>query len=117
MMRKLRLLTVVLVLMVGLPTAVAIADVTPYDDPGTRPPGCGSHFKDRDPRERTVNKASVLHEMSNPPVCSPHGPVLGNMIATSHFVVYYADPGDPLWCYGYSVQLAKDGYMLCSDYD
>ncbi|GLZ36409.1 hypothetical protein Acsp05_00340 [Actinokineospora sp. NBRC 105648] len=83
----------------------------------TRPPGCASHFRTPDVRERTINRDTYLHEMSNPPVCSPHGPVLGTMRAGSHFRVYHADPYEPLWCYGYSVQLGRTGYVLCEAYD
>ncbi|MDQ3578571.1 MAG: hypothetical protein M3443_13460 [Actinomycetota bacterium] len=37
--------------------------------------------------------------------------------ANSTFRVYYADPYSPLWCYGYSVQIARTGYILCEAYD
>lgn len=83
----------------------------------TRPPGCASHFKDPNPRQRTVNRDTNMHEMSNPPVCSPHGPYIGALRAGSTFIVYYADPAEPLWCYGYSWQLARTGYILCEAYD
>src|SRR6476469_4902586 len=83
----------------------------------TRPPGCSSHFKDPNPRQRTIIRDTTLPEMSNPPVCSPHGPYLGALRAGSTFVVYYADPAEPLWCYGYSWQLARTGYILCEAYD
>jgi hypothetical protein len=98
-----------------VPAAVpASADVSVQD---TRPPGCSSHFKDPNPRQRTIIRDTNLHEMSNPPVCSPHGPYLGVLRAGSTFVVYHADPYEPLWCYGYSWQLARTGYILCEAYD
>jgi hypothetical protein len=98
-----------------LPTAVpAAADVSVQD---TRPPQCASHFKDPNPRQRTVIRDTYLHEMSNPPVCSPHGPILGTLRAGSTFVVYHADPYEPLWCYGYSWQLGRTGYILCEAYN
>jgi hypothetical protein len=92
----------------------ATADVGTAD---TRPPGCSSHFKDPNPRQRTVNRDTNMHEMSNPPVCAPHGPYLGALAQGSTFIVYYADPYAPLWCYGYSWQIAKTGYILCEAYD
>ncbi|MBB4909912.1 hypothetical protein [Actinophytocola algeriensis] len=98
-----------------VPAAVpASADVSVQD---TRPPECASHFKDPNPRQRTINRDTNLHEMSNPPVCSPHGPYLGALRAGSTFIVYHADPYEPLWCYGYSWQLARTGYILCEAYD
>ncbi len=101
--------------MAGTATAAPAGDVGALDD--TRPPGCSSHFKDPNPRQRTVNTDAVMHEMSNPPVCSPHGPYLGVLSKGSTFIVYYADPVEPLWCYGYSWQIARTGYILCQDYD
>lgn len=91
--------------------------MVPFDAAGTRDPRCSAHFRTRNPRTRVINKEAYLHEMSNYPVCSPHGPNLGTMHTGSHFIVYYADPSEHFWCYGYSVQLARDGYVLCSDYD
>ena len=76
--------------MAGTATAAPAGDVGALDD--TRPPGCSSHFKDPNPRQRTVNTDAVMHEMSNPPVCSPHGPYLGVLSKGSTFIVYYADP-------------------------
>jgi hypothetical protein len=94
--------------------AAPSGDVTTMD---TRPPGCSSHFKDPNPRQRTVNRDTNMHEMSNPPVCAPHGPYLGALSRGSTFIVYYADPYSPLWCYGYSWQIARTGYILCEAYD
>lgn len=100
----------------GVPAAHAATpgDVTIND---TRPPGCSWRFRDPNPRERVLNRATYLHEMSNPPTCAPHGPTLGQPDKGSHFIVYYADPYARLWCYGYSVQLGKTGYILCEAYD
>jgi hypothetical protein len=95
--------------------AAPSGDVTTMDD--TRPPGCSSHFKDPNPRQRTVNRDTNMHEMSNPPVCAPHGPYLGALSKGSTFIVYYADPYATLWCYGYSWQIARTGYILCEAYD
>jgi hypothetical protein len=99
----------------GTAAAAPAGDVSILTD--TRPPGCSSHFKDPNPRQRTVNTNANMHEMSNPPVCSPHGPYLGVLSKGSTFIVYYADPVEPLWCYGYSWQIAKTGYILCEAYD
>lgn len=98
----------------GTATAAPASDVGTLD---TRPPGCSSHFKDPNPRQRTVNRDTNMHEMSNPPVCAPHGPYLGALSKGSTFIVYYADPYAPLWCYGYSWQIARTGYILCEAYD
>lgn len=100
-------------LTVGL-SVVAVPDVATAD---TRPPGCAHHFKDPNPRQRTIIRDTNMHEMSNPPVCAPHGPYLGALRAGSTFVVYHADPYEPLWCYGYSWQIARTGYILCEAYD
>jgi hypothetical protein len=81
------------------------------------PPGCEQYAGTINVRERRLNRDSYLHQMSNAPTCSPHGPVLGTMKKGSTFRVYYADRREPLWCYGYSVQLARKGYMLCEAYD
>jgi hypothetical protein len=83
----------------------------------TRPAGCSWRFKDPNVRERTINRYTYLHEMSNPPTCSPHGPILGTLSPNSTFRVYYADPYEPSWCYGYSVQIARLGYILCDAYN
>jgi len=112
-----RLLTSLLVAAAAVTVAAGTATAAPAGIQDTRPPGCSSHFKDPDPRQRTINRDTNLHEMSNPPVCAPHGPYLGALRKDSTFVVYYADPYEPLWCYGYSWQLAKTGYILCEAYD
>ncbi|MPZ84296.1 MAG: hypothetical protein GEV28_29410 [Actinophytocola sp.] len=98
----------------GTATAAPSGDVGTAD---TRPPGCSSHFKDPNPRQRTINRDTNMHEMSNPPVCSPHGPYLGALRDGSTFIVYYADPVETYWCYGYSWQIARTGYILCEAYD
>ena len=102
----------------ALTVGIAVpAAATASDDPGERPAGCSSHFGDPNVRERTINSSGAdLHNMSNPPTCSPHGPYMGHLSPGSHFNVYYADPAEPNWCYGYSIQLARKGYILCSDY-
>ncbi len=98
-----------------VPAAVpASADVSVQD---TRPPECSSRFKDPNPRQRTIIRDTNMHEMSNPPVCSPHGPYIGALRAGSTFIVYHADPYEPYWCYGYSWQIARTGYILCDAYD
>jgi hypothetical protein len=76
------------------------------------PPGCGHHCKAINSRTRVINKDTYLHEMS--PACVPYGPVNGTVPQGSHFNVYFSDPYEPLWCYGYSVNLARKGYILCS---
>lgn len=76
------------------------------------PAGCGNHCKAIDVRRRTINKDTYLHEMSAN--CVPYGPVDGTMSLNSHFDVYFSDPYEPNWCYGYSLQLARKGYVLCS---
>jgi hypothetical protein len=76
------------------------------------PAGCSNHCKAIDVRSRTINKNTYLHEMSLN--CVPYGPVDGTMVQGSHFDVYFSDPYEPSWCYGYSVQLARKGYVLCS---
>ncbi|MCP9490773.1 MAG: hypothetical protein MSC31_13000 [Solirubrobacteraceae bacterium MAG38_C4-C5] len=81
------------------------------------PAGCEKYAGTINVRERRVNRDSYLHVMSNAPKCSPHGPNLGTMKKGSTFRVYFADSREPLWCYGYSVQLARKGYMLCEAYD
>ncbi|MDQ3401784.1 MAG: hypothetical protein M3548_00090 [Actinomycetota bacterium] len=97
-------------------TSVAVpAEVSLMAD--TRPSGCSWRFKDPNPRERRINRNTYMHEMSNPPTCAPHGPILGTLSANSTFRVYYADPYSPSWCYGYSVQIARTGYILCEAYD
>jgi hypothetical protein len=116
-MRKTKILTTAVVLLLALPGVANAAPAGDVHTADTRPPGCEFKFQDPNPRERVVNKETVIHEMSNPPVCSPHGPHIGTLSAQSHFVVYYADPQEPLWCYGYSVQIARTGYILCGDYD
>jgi len=83
----------------------------------TRPPGCSYRFKDPNVRVRTINRDTYMHEMSNPPVCAPHGPILGTLSRGSTFRVYYSDPYATYWCYGYSVQIARLGYILCDAYD
>ncbi|HEX2571780.1 MAG TPA: hypothetical protein VH877_19645 [Polyangia bacterium] len=60
----------------------------------------------------TVDGA-YLHMMSNS--CVPYGPINGSMSINSTFMLYFSDPYEPSWCYGYSVQLAKKGYVLCQD--
>jgi len=90
------------------------AVATTQDD--TRPPGCSHRFQDPNPRDRTINRDTYMHEMSNPPVCAPSGPILGTLSNNSTFRVYYADPLNPVWCYGYSVQIARTGYILCEAY-
>jgi hypothetical protein len=111
--------TALAVALVGLgvspPTALA-ASSGGFMASDPRPPGCAWRFKDPNPRERVLNRATYLHEMSNPPTCSPHGPTLGQPDKGSHFTVYYADPREPLWCYGYSVQLNRTGYIRCDAY-
>ena len=94
----------------GLGLAVASAD-----DAGTRPPECSRWFGDPNVRERIIDKqgGTYLHEMSNPPICAASGPLLGTMNYRSRFNVYYADPRGS-WCYGFSVQLGRRGYVLCS---
>jgi hypothetical protein len=118
-MRSMKMLLVAAAVLTMTSTGVAAnaapsGDVTVMD---TRPPGCSSHFEDPNPRQRTVNRNTNMHEMSNPPVCSPHGPYLGLLSQGSTFIVYYNDPAEPLWCYGYSWQIAKTGYILCEAYD
>jgi hypothetical protein len=100
----------------AVPVGAVSVGVANADEAGTRPPGCSSHFKDRNIRVRTINKDSNMHEMSNPPVCSPHGPILGMVRDGTEFHVYYADPSDSNWCYGWSAYLNRRGYILCSDY-
>lgn len=103
--------------------AVAQESSTASGDPqfGTMsadlPPGCEQYAGTINVRERRLNRNSYLHQMSNAPKCSPHGPNLGTMKTGSTFRVYYADRREPQWCYGYSVQLARKGYMLCEAYD
>lgn len=114
-----KLLAPVMAMAMALAPGVASAsdlttDLTTMD---TRPPGCSHHFKDPNPRERTIIRDTNMHEMSNPPVCAPHGPYIGALRAGSTFIVYYADPYAPLWCYGYSWQIARTGYILCEAYD
>lgn len=103
------------------PTAPAAAASPGVDDGmtimDTRPPGCSYRFKDPNVRVRTINRYTYMHEMSNPPVCAPHGPILGTLSPGSTFRVYYADPYSPYWCYGYSVQIARLGYILCDAYN
>jgi hypothetical protein len=78
------------------------------------PPGCCNHWKDPNVRTRYINKANAyLHMMSNN--CVPYGPINGTMSLNSTFMLYFSDPYEPYWCYGYSVQLAKKGYVLCED--
>jgi len=94
--------------------AVAIPALALADAAGTRPPQCSSHFKDRNVRERIVDASppgAYLHEMSNN--CSAAGPNLGTMSPGSHFRLYYADTVQTYMCYGYSYQLAKNGYIYC----
>jgi len=84
------------------------------DEAGTRPPQCASHFKDRDVRERTVKASEpggLLHEMSDR--CFAAGQNIGTMSLGSQFRLYYADTGQPGMCYGYSVQLQRNGYVYC----
>jgi hypothetical protein len=118
---SMRILTTLLVAAAAVTVIGGTATAAPAGDVGTaadtRPPGCSSHFKDPDPRQRTVNRDTNMHEMSNPPVCAPHGPYLGALSKNSTFIVYYADPVEPLWCYGYSWQIARTGYILCEAYD
>ena len=100
-------------------SAALVASATPavattLDD--TRPSGCSHRFLDPNPRDRTVNRDTYLHEMSNPPVCAPSGPILGTLSKDSTFRLYYADPLNAAWCYGYSVQIARTGYILCEAY-
>jgi hypothetical protein len=114
MMKVLLAAVIALVPVALVPAVPASADVSVQD---TRPPQCSGRFKDPNPRQRTIIRDTNLHEMSNPPVCSPHGPYLGALRAGSTFVVYHADPYEPLWCYGYSWQLARTGYILCEAYD
>src|SRR3954452_19995683 len=84
----------------GMAAATQVG-VAQADDPGTRPPGCSSHFKTENIRARTINKNTNMHEMSNPPTCSPHGAYLGMLPTGSEFLVYYADPVESNWCYGW----------------
>ncbi len=99
----------------SVPTPMAVdGDMTVMD---TRPPGCSWRFKDPNVRYRTINRYTYMHEMSNPPVCAPHGPILGTLSPGSTFRVYYSDPHATYWCYGYSVQIARLGYILCDAYD
>lgn len=110
-----KLLALAAAVLVGLAPGVASASELTTTD--TRPPGCSHHFKDPNPRQRTIIRDTNMHEMSNPPVCAPHGPYLGALRAGSTFIVYHADPYAPLWCYGYSWQIARTGYILCEAYD
>ncbi|MDQ3578570.1 MAG: hypothetical protein M3443_13455 [Actinomycetota bacterium] len=45
----------------------------------TRPSGCSWRFKVPNPHERRINRNTYMHEMSNPPTCAPHGPILGTL--------------------------------------
>lgn len=106
----------------SLLTLLAVVALTLFGAPApasadTRPSGCSHRFKDPNPRQRTVNRTTNMHEMSNPPVCAPHGPYIGALSQGSTFIVYHADPRSPLWCYGYSWQIARTGYILCEAYD
>lgn len=94
--------------------AIVIPALAFADAAGTRPPQCSAHFKDRNVRERVVDASwpgAYLHEMSNG--CSAAGQNLGTMAPGSHFRLYYADPVQTYMCYGYSYQLAKNGYIYC----
>ena len=75
------------------------------------PPGCGNHWKDPDPRTRHLKSETYMHEMSTS--CVPYGPIDGSVSSGSTFIVYFSDPFEPNWCYGYSWQLARKGYVLC----
>jgi hypothetical protein len=83
----------------------------PMTGPGDLPPGCSNHWKTPDVRVRNVARDTYIHEMSNN--CVPYGPVDGTVPASSTFRLYFADPYDANWCYGYSVNLSKLGYVEC----
>jgi hypothetical protein len=83
----------------------------PLADASDLPPGCANHWKEPNVRDRTINRETYLHEMSAN--CVPYGPIDGNLPAPSTFRLYFADPYEPAWCYGYSVNLARKGYVLC----
>ncbi|MGQ0841862.1 hypothetical protein [Actinokineospora sp.] len=97
--------------------SAAPAQASDFTTMDTRPGGCSWRFKDPNPRQRTINRDTYMHEMSNPPVCAPHGPILGTLSRGSTFIVYYADSRSPYWCYGYSWQIARTGYILCDAYN
>lgn len=86
-------------------SAVIMADASDL------PPGCANHWKTPNVRERRLTRNTYLHEMSNN--CVPYGPINGTVLANSIFRLYFADPYEPAWCYGYSVNLARKGYVLC----
>ncbi len=92
--------------MAAVPLAAAAA-------PDNRPAHCSYRFRDANPRERKIDVDNTqMHAMSDR--CFPDGPYLGRLSKGSTFIVYHADPIQPSWCYGYSWQIAKKGYILCS---
>ncbi len=91
--------------------AEAPATLAATAGPEDLPPGCQNHWKTPDVRERSPDRDTYLHTMSN--ACYANGPINGTVPANSTFRLYFADPYQPSWCYGYSVNLAKKGYVLC----
>lgn len=79
------------------------------------PPGCSDHDKTPDVRQRTANRDTYLHEMSA--ACYPNGPVDGTVPNQSTFRLYWQDTQgthhNDAYCYGYSVNLGKLGFILC----
>jgi hypothetical protein len=103
------------VLAVSVAALVAVPIFAIADPAGTRPPGCSSHFKDRDVRERTIDApppGALIHEMSND--CAASGPHIGTLSPGSHFWLYYADTVQSYMCYGYSYQIGRNGYVYCA---
>jgi hypothetical protein len=80
-------------------------------DAGDLPSGCSNHWKTPDVRIRYMERETYIHGMSNN--CVPYGPVNGSVPKDSTFRLYFSDPYEPAWCYGYSVNLSKLGYVLC----
>lgn len=109
---------VVVLLAAGAATGAAaqlsdqeLEDIAAVAGPEDLPAGCGYRWRDPNVRTRTINRDTYLHRMSDR--CYPNGPVNGTVKQGSTWRVYFADPYQPSWCYGYSVNLARKGYILC----